>query len=158
MRPVLARVVTEPIRPEDVSAELAAPECGAQVVFWGLVRDHNDGRRVRAVSYDVHPGLAERTFREIGEEARARFGRGLRVVVIHRAGRLEVGEASVVVGIASGHRDEGYQASRYVIEQLKVRSPIWKQEHYEDGDSAWLLGHSLRARESGARPAGAERA
>ena len=60
-------------------------------------------------------------------------------------GRLEVGEASVVVGTASAHRDEAYQASRYVIEQLKVRSPIWKQEHYVDGDSAWLRGHPLRA-------------
>lgn len=144
MRPVLAKVVREPIRHEEVAAELSAPEHGAQLVFWGLVRDENEGRRVRAVSYDVHPALAERTFREIAEEARARHGADLRVVVIHRAGRLEVGEASVVVGVASGHRDEAYQASRYVIEQLKVRSPIWKQEHYVDGDSEWLRGHSLR--------------
>lgn len=142
---VLAKVVREPIRHEQVAAQLSCPESGAQLVFWGVVRDENEGRRVRAVSYDVHPALAERTFREIGEEARARFGAELRVAVIHRAGRLEVGEVSVVVGIASGHRDEAYQASRYVIEQLKQRSPIWKQEHYADGDSDWLKGHSLRA-------------
>jgi molybdopterin synthase catalytic subunit len=159
MDAILARVVREPIRHEHVAAQLSGPEYGAHVLFWGLVRDVNEGRRVRAVSYDVHPGLAEKTFRAFGEEARARFGEELRVVVIHRAGRLAVGEVSVVVGIASGHRDEAYQASRYVIEQLKVRSPIWKQEHYVDGDSAWLLGHPLRDEgEQDARRAGAEQA
>jgi molybdopterin synthase catalytic subunit len=146
---ILARVVSEPIRAELVAAELSAPQYGAQLVFWGLVRDENEGKRVHAVSYDVHPALAEKTFREIGEEARERYGRELHVVVIHRAGRLAVGEVSVVVGVASGHRDEAYQASRYVIEQLKQRSPIWKQEHYADGDSEWLLGHSLRTEAQG---------
>ena len=142
---VVARVVNEPISPEAVTAALTGPENGANVLFWGLVRDHHDGRRVRAVSYDVHAALAEMTLREIGEEACARWGPGLRVVVIHRAGRLEVGAASVVVGVASSHRDEAYQASRHVIEQLKLRAPVWKQEHYADGDSEWLPGHSLRA-------------
>jgi molybdopterin synthase catalytic subunit len=144
MSAVLARVVTEPIRHEQVVAELAGPEHGAELLFWGVVRATNEGRRVLAVSYDAHVPLAEKTFRDIGEEVLARFGRDLRVVVIHRTGRLEVGEASVVVGVASPHRDEGYEASRYVIEQLKVRSPIWKQEHYAEGDSAWLCGHALR--------------
>jgi molybdopterin synthase catalytic subunit len=144
MTAVLARVVTEPIRHEQVAAELAAPEHGAELVFWGVVRDANEGRKVEAVTYDAHVALAEKTFRDIGEEVLARFGRDLRVVVIHRTGRLAVGEASVVVGIAAPHRDEAYDASRYAIEQLKVRSPIWKQEHYADGDSAWLRGHSLR--------------
>jgi molybdopterin synthase catalytic subunit len=108
------------------------------------VRDHNEGKKVSAVSYDVHAPLAEKTFREIGLEAQERWGHDLRIAIIHRAGRLEVGEASVVVGVGSGHRDEAFQASRYLIEQVKVRSPIWKQEHYADGDSEWLQGHSLR--------------
>ena len=142
---VLVRVVKEPIRQEEVAADLTGAEDGAQLVFWGLVRDHNEGRRVRAVTYDAHPQLAARTFREIADEAVARWGPALRVVVIHRTGTLALGEASVVVGVASPHRDEAYEASRHVIEQLKVRSPIWKQEHYADGDSDWLRGHSLRA-------------
>jgi molybdopterin synthase catalytic subunit len=141
---VFAQVVTAPIRTEAVLAELAAPASGAELLFLGVVRNRNEGRPVVAVSYDVFAPLAERTFREIGEEARARFDPGLRVAIVHRAGRLEVGEVSVVVAVASAHRDEAYRASRYAIEQLKVRSPIWKQEHYVDGDSAWLLGHSLR--------------
>jgi molybdopterin synthase catalytic subunit len=143
MGAVEARVVTEPIRPEHVAAMLAGPGYGAQLVFWGLVRDHNEGRRVEAVSYDVHAPLAERSFREIAREALERFGRDHRVVIIHRAGRLAVGEVSVVVGVASGHRGDAYEASRYVIEELKKRSPIWKQEHYVDGDSDWLRGHAL---------------
>ncbi len=150
---VIARVVAEPIRQEQVMAELAAPEHGALLVFWGVVRQANEGRRVRAVTYDAHGPLAEATFREIGEEARARWGGDLQVLIIHRTGRLEVGEASVVVGVASPHRDEAYDASRHAIEQLKVRSPIWKQEHYEDGDSSWLQGHSLCRTTSQAGPA-----
>jgi molybdopterin synthase catalytic subunit len=144
MSPVVARVVSERIRHESVANELFAPGNGAELLFWGVVRNTNEGKPVTAVSYDVHAPLAEKTFRDIGEEARGRWGKDLRVVVIHRRGRLEVGEASVVVGVGSAHRDEAYQASRYIIEQLKVRSPIWKQEHYVDGDSEWLAGHSLR--------------
>ena len=147
---ILVRVSKEPIRHEQVATELGGREDGAQLVFWGLVRDHNDGRSVRAVTYDAHPQLAVRTFREIADEALARWGDDLRVVIIHRTGTLEVGEASVVVGVASAHRDEAYEASRHVIEQLKVRSPIWKQEHYMDGDSEWLRGHSLRRAEGAA--------
>jgi molybdopterin synthase catalytic subunit len=146
---VVAKVVSAPIRTSAVLAELAAAENGAELLFHGVVRNRNEGRPVQAVSYDVFAPLAETAFREIGEEAVARFGPGLRVVVVHRSGRLEVGEVSVVVGVASPHRDEAYGASRYVIEQLKVRAPIWKQEHYVDGDSAWLLGHTLRAAEAG---------
>jgi molybdopterin synthase catalytic subunit len=137
-------VITDPIRPEHVAAMLSGRECGAQLVFWGLVRDSNEGRRVEAVSYDAHAQLAEKSFREIGQEALERFGRDLRIVVMHRTGRLVVGEVSVVIGVASGHRDDAYAASRYIIEELKVRSPVWKQEHYVDGDSEWLRGHALR--------------
>ena len=148
MSSILAKVISAPIVHHEVDRELAGPGYGAQVVFWGLVRDHNEGRRVRAVTYDAHAPLAEKTFREIGEEALARWGDDLRIVVLHRTGRLEVGEASVVIGVASGHRDAAYEASRYVIEQLKVRSPIWKKEHYAEGDSVWLQGHAMSRQSS----------
>jgi molybdopterin synthase catalytic subunit len=145
MPAIVAQVVHEPIRHAEMAAELAGAAYGAELVFNGTVRNTNEGRRVLAVTYDVFPPLAEQTFREIGEEALARWGPELRVVIVHRAGRLEVGEVSVTIGVASPHRDEAYLASRYVIEQLKVRSPIWKQEHYAEGDSEWLRGHSLRS-------------
>jgi len=141
---IVSRVVSEPIEYEAVLREASAGGFGAQVVFWGVVRDENEGRPVVAVTYDAHPALAERTFRDIAVEACQRWGDDLSVVVIHRTGRLAVGEASVAVGVGSPHRDEAYLASRYVIEQLKVRSPVWKLEHYREGDSEWLRGHSLR--------------
>ncbi|HTP29470.1 MAG TPA: molybdenum cofactor biosynthesis protein MoaE [Anaeromyxobacteraceae bacterium] len=144
MSKIIARITADPIRFEALAAELAVPQHGAQALFVGLVRDENDGRKVAAVSYDVHPPLAEKTFREIAEEALARFGADLRVAIVHRFGRLAVGEASVAICVGSAHRDEALQACRYAIEQIKVRSPIWKQEHYLDGDSEWLAGHSLR--------------
>jgi molybdopterin synthase catalytic subunit len=144
MSSILVRVTDEPLSAESLSRALRPDGAGAQLVFSGVVRNRNEGRRVLAVTYDAHRLLAERTFRDIAEEACARWGADLSVVVAHRTGRLSVGEVSVVIGVASPHRDEAYQASRYVIEQLKARSPVWKQEHYADGDSSWLSGHSLR--------------
>jgi molybdopterin synthase catalytic subunit len=140
---VVAEVSGAAITPERVARELSGADHGAQVVFWGVVRGTNACRAVVAVTYDAHVELAERIFRDIGDEARARWGSQLRVIVIHRIGRLDVGEASVAIGVASPHRDAAYEASRHVIEQLKVRSPIWKQEHYADGAAGWLPGHAL---------------
>ncbi len=144
MSSILVDVTDAPLSADALSRALCADADGALLVFSGVVRNRNDGRPVLAVTYDAHGPLAERTFREIAEEARMRWGTDLSVVVAHRTGRLDVGEVSTVIAVASPHRDEAYQASRYVIEQLKLRSPIWKQEHYADGDSTWLRGHALR--------------
>ena len=144
MSSILVRMTDEPLSIDTFSRTLSRDDAGALLVFSGVVRNRNEGRQVLAVTYDAHRPLAEKTFREIAEEACARWGADLTVVVAHRAGRLSVGEVSVLIGVASSHRDEAYQASRYVIEQLKLRSPVWKQEHYADGDSGWLKGHSLR--------------
>ena len=119
------------------------PAHGAQLIFQGLVRNHNQGKPVLGVSYDVHPVLAAAAFQEIAQEAVAKWGEDLSIQVIHRSGRLNVGECSLVLIVSSKHRDESYQASRYLIEQLKHRAPIWKKEHYRDGDSEWLEGHAL---------------
>jgi len=122
---------------------LGGAECGARAVFTGAVRNRNHGRAVRAVTYEAHVPLAERTLEAICREAEDRWGPGLHVAVEHRTGRLEVGEMSVVVAVASVHRDEAFQAARHVIEELKRRVPIWKQEEYEDGSSEWLQGCAL---------------
>lgn len=142
---ILVRMTDEPLSIDAFSRTLCRDDAGALLMFSGVVRNRNDGRQVLAVTYDAHRQLAEQTFRDIAREACERWGADLSLVVAHRAGRLSVGEVSVVIGVASSHRDEAYQASRYVIEQLKVRSPVWKQEHYADGDSHWLKGHALRA-------------
>lgn len=116
---------------------------GAQILFAGVVRNRNQGRDVVGVSYDAHGPLAVATLTTLCHEAQARFGSGLQFELRHRTGRLRVGEISLLIAVTSAHRDEAYQASRYVIEELKKRAPIWKQEHYVDGDSAWLKGHAL---------------
>lgn len=145
MEPIVVGIVEAPLLPAMLTGPVAAAGRGAQVLFWGLVRDQNEGRAVVAVSYDAFLPLAEEVLREIAAEAAERFGPSLGVAAFHRLGRLEVGEASVAIATGSPHRDAAYRASRFVIEQIKIRLPVWKREHYVDGDSAWLPGHSLRA-------------
>ncbi len=120
-----------------------APENGALDMFVGKVRNHNLGKAVNAVSYDVFAPLANTVFLELCTEARAQFGERLRLYVEHYKGRLEIGGISVIIAVGSPHRDESFKACRYLIEQLKIRAPIWKQEHYVDGDSEWVKGHAL---------------
>jgi len=116
---------------------------GAVDLFVGQVRERNDGRAVRAVSYDLHRALCEQTFNAICAEAVEQFGRHLDYYLAHRHGRLAVGEASVIAAVGAPHRDEAFRGCRYLIEQMKQRAPIWKREHYVDGDSEWLPGHAL---------------
>ncbi|MCM2279943.1 MAG: molybdenum cofactor biosynthesis protein MoaE [Oligoflexia bacterium] len=136
-------VVESAIDPTRTLARVTDPGHGAETLFLGVVREHNLGRKVLGVSYDAFAPLAETVLREICKEARARWGESLKFAVTHRTGRLDVGEISVAIAVGSRHRDEAYQASRYVIEELKIRAPIWKKEHYEDGESEWLKGHAL---------------
>ena len=116
---------------------------GAVDLFVGQVRDCNDGRAVKAVSYDLHRALCEQSFNEICAEAAEQFGRHLDYYLAHRQGRLAIGEASVIAAVGAPHRDEAFRGCRYLIEQMKRRAPIWKREHYVDGDSEWLPGHAL---------------
>lgn len=117
--------------------------CGAQTLFLGKVRERNHGKNVVSVFYDAFEPLAERVFYEICTEAKTRWGEALELTVVHRVGELKPEEISVLIHVASPHRDEAYQASRYVIEQVKERAPIWKKEKYEDGETEWLKGHAL---------------
>lgn len=119
------------------------PAHGAVASFIGRVRDHNEGRVVRGVSYDVHTALALRVFTKIATEARDRWGEGLRIWLEHFKGRLEIGGLSVVIAVSSPHRSEAFLACRYIIEEIKTRSPVWKLEHYSDGESGWVRGHAL---------------
>lgn len=116
---------------------------GAKNYFFGAVRKSNVGKNVVAVAYDAAIPLAIQSLKEIANEAVLKWGTSLKICVFHRVGKLEVGEVSVAIGVSSIHRDESYLASRYVIEQLKVRAPIWKKEYYLDGETQWLKGHAL---------------
>lgn len=139
----IIRIVTGPVKANEVVEALNHPSHGGQACFFGAVRNLNHGRKVLAVSYECHTRLAIAVLEEIVREARAKWGEELVAVVIHGTQKLNVGEMSVGVGVSTPHRDEAFEACRYIIEQLKVRAPIWKQEHYVDGDSEWLKGHEL---------------
>lgn len=129
-----------------------APGHGAVAVFIGVVRDLHEGRSVEAVSYDAFEPLAAKTLAAIAREAAERFGAV--VAAEHRLGRLLVGEASVAIAAGSPHRAEAFDACRWVIEEIKRRLPVWKQEHYADGGSSWLEGCSLRHQPKAKRPKG----
>lgn len=120
-----------------------AAENGALNMFVGKVRNHNMGKAVNAVSYDVFAPLACNVFQEICTEAKTQFGERLRLYIEHYKGKLTIGGISVIIAVGSPHRDESFKACRYLIEQLKIRAPVWKQEHYVDGDSEWVKGHAL---------------
>ena len=134
-----AGVVDRPISAAEVAGELTGDGHGATVLFEGMVRDRNRGRPVVRLHYEAYVPMAEETLRAIAEEAAATFGVG-GVAAVHRIGSLGIGEASVVIAVASAHRASAFDAARYVIEQIKARLPIWKREEYADGSFAWLDG------------------
>jgi len=130
------RVQSEPLNPRDVEAGVADPSAGAIVTFVGTVRNHGRGRQVVQLEYEAYAPAAEAMLRQIGDEIRERWG-PVRVSIVHRVGSLSVGEASVVICVASAHRDAAFDASRYAIERIKEIVPIWKKEHYGDG-AVWV--------------------
>ena len=132
-----AAVVERPIDVAALMAEVADPSVGAVSVFVGTVRDVNEGRAVRGIEYSAYTSMAEREMAAIVDEARVRFGVE-RLVVEHRVGTLGVGDASVAIVVASPHRAAALDATRYVIEELKQRVPVWKREHYVDGTREWV--------------------
>ena len=140
---VTVRVSDSAILPQAGVMALQGKQHGAQNFFFGAVRAANRGKEVLAVSYDAFVPLAEQVLREIAGEARSRWGDDMQILVEHRTGRLLPGEISVAIGVTSMHRNECYLASRYIIEEIKIRVPIWKKEHYPNGETEWLKGHAL---------------
>jgi molybdopterin synthase catalytic subunit len=145
-RPDAARVVERPLDAAALLRGAVAPSDGAALLFWGVVRGEHDGRAVSRLEYSAYAPMAEREMLRIAGEARERFGTGA-IHLEHRVGTLEIGEASVAIVVASPHRGEAYEASRYVIEQLKRRVPVWKREGYVDGETEWVPGFVPEAEE-----------
>jgi molybdopterin synthase catalytic subunit len=140
---ISCQVIETPIQQLDVIQFVNHRGHGGQNFFFGAVRERNHGKHVVAVSYDAFIPLAEKILHEIASEAQQKWGSSLKICMIHRVGRLEVGDLSVAIGVSAPHRDESYQASRYIIEELKLRAPIWKKEFYDNGETEWLKGHAL---------------
>ncbi len=132
------RIVREPIDTEAVAGRLKRPADGAAVVFDGVVRDISVGRRTLYLDYEAYEAMALKQMKSLALEARARFGvRGASIV--HRLGRLEIGETSVLIVVAAAHRGAAFEACRWIIDTLKKTVPIWKKEYFEDG-AVWADG------------------
>jgi molybdopterin synthase catalytic subunit len=114
----------------------ATPRDGAVCLFVGVVRNENDGRAVSHLEYEAYEEMALPVMEEIERETRARWP-VTQVALVHRLGRLEIGEPSVAVAVTSPHRKEAFEACRHAIDALKSRAPIWKKEFYADG-SRWV--------------------
>ncbi len=112
---------------------------GARSVFEGTVRDTNDGHDVTKLEYECYESLAIKEGNKILGEAIEKFGL-IDAFCIHRIGTLDIGETAVIVVATSGHRDEAFKGCRYIIDEVKCRVPIWKKEHYQDGETEWLKG------------------
>jgi molybdopterin synthase catalytic subunit len=137
----ICEITNEPIDATALVEAVRTDEAGAVAVFYGVVRNHNCGRRVLYLEYDAYPPMAEKKMREIAAEVRQRWP-VTGIAMRHRIGRLEIGEASVVIAVASAHRADAIAACHYAIDRLKEIVPIWKKEVFEGGEE-WLEGTAI---------------
>lgn len=138
-----AEISEAPLSLDDARDFTADSAHGAFNSFVGMVRARNLGRDVLGVSYDVFEPLAVATLQRLCEQVRDTHQGKINIYIAHAKGRLAVGRTSVVIAVTTPHRAESFAACRTLIEALKHEAPIWKQEHYTDGDSEWVKGHSL---------------
>ncbi len=153
----MMQMTSKIIDPAALRTLLVDEAAGAYAAFEGWIRNNNEGRNVLRLEYESFEPLAETEGRRVLEEACAKYPI-IRAACVHRTGLLEIGECAVWVGVCAPHRDEAFAACRFIIDQVKVRLPIWKKEHYADGDSGWVNcercaahGETHTAREAGGR-------
>jgi|TARA_B100001250_G_C19458674_1_gene639229 molybdopterin synthase catalytic subunit len=129
---------------QDAEKFIASSDFGASIFFSGTVRNQNDNKSVIGITYDTHDALVIQSFEEIYSEANKNLEIKEKAVFIdHAKGYLDLGEISIIIAVATKHREEAYKLSRYIIEEIKKRSPIWKKEHYQNSESNWLKGNPL---------------
>ena len=133
-----ASILTTEIDPASLINEVSSPQYGAISLFVGTVREVNEGRSVSAIEYTAYKSMASAELERILDEAEARFGVSA-LVVEHRIGLLGLGDVSVAIAAAHPHRAPALDCTRFVIEEIKKRVPIWKQEHYTDGTREWVV-------------------
>ncbi len=139
--PPIVRITREPLDDAAIAAlvrQVTHPGAGGIVTFEGVVRDNARGKRVRYLEYDAYAEMAEQQMAAIAAEVERRWGTD-RIALVHRIGRLEIGECSVAIVVACPHRGEAFEACRYAIDTLKTTVPIWKKEVAEDGEE-WVEG------------------
>ena len=123
---------------------ISSSKFGASIFFTGTVRDVNENKKVTGITYDTHDEMVIKSFEEIYQETSEKLKITNKAVFIeHTKGYLSLGDISILIAVACKHRDQAYVLSRYIIEEIKKRSPIWKKEHYEDQTTEWLKGKSI---------------
>ena len=132
------RITTEPLDALALMQAVGSDAAGAIALFAGVVRNENLGRRVEYLEYDAYPPMAEKKMAEIADEVRAKWP-VTGVAMAHRTGRLQIGEASVIIAVSSPHRADAIEACHYAIDRLKETVPVWKKEVFEGGEE-WLEG------------------
>jgi molybdopterin synthase catalytic subunit/molybdopterin converting factor small subunit len=135
--PDLIAVTTEPLSERAMADAVSDPGAGAIGLFSGVVRDQTGGRRTKYLEYEAHAPMAEAKMREIAGALRARWPGLRRIAIVHRVGRLEIGESSVMIAVSSPHRREAFEACHLAIDTLKETVPVWKKEYFEDGE-VWV--------------------
>jgi molybdopterin synthase catalytic subunit len=135
--PDWVQVTSEPLSERAVAEAVEDAAAGAIVVFSGVVRDQTGGRRVKFLEYEAHAPMAEAKMREIGTAVRERWPTVRRIALVHRVGRLLIGESSVMIAVSSPHRRHAFEACHFAIDTLKETVPVWKKEYFEDGE-VWV--------------------
>lgn len=130
------RVTQKALNLQELVDYVTDPEAGAIVTFVGTTRNHNEGRRVISLDYEAYPEMAEKELARLGEEAKRRW-KIRRMGIVHRVGRVEITEPSVVIAVSAAHRSDAFQACRFAIEEIKKKVPIWKKEVFEGGE-VWI--------------------
>jgi molybdopterin synthase catalytic subunit len=134
--PILCKITQSPINMQELADFVADPAAGAMATFVGMTRNTNEGRQVTRLEYECYPGMAEKEMEKIAAEVLRRWPIK-KISMVHRLGRVDIGEASVAIAVSSGHRHAAFEACHYAINQLKETVPIWKKELYEGGE-LWI--------------------
>lgn len=132
------KIVKEEINLNEIVKYVGDPEAGAITTFLGVTREKSDNRKVLYLDYDAYPEMAVKKMEEIGNEIKEKWN-ALKIAIVHRVGRLKVGEVSVGIAISTPHRKEGFEACKYAIDRIKEIAPIWKKEVWEGGEE-WKDG------------------
>ncbi|MDC0859681.1 molybdenum cofactor biosynthesis protein MoaE [Candidatus Pelagibacter sp.] len=135
----------EQIKISDAEQFIASSKFGANIYFTGTVRNLNDNKEVTGITYDSHDEMVIKSFEEIYNETEQKLNIQDKAVFIeHVKGYVKLGDMSIIIAVACKHRDQAYVLSRYIIEEIKKRTPIWKKEHYINEDSQWLKGNPIK--------------
>lgn len=135
----LINITEKEIPTNKLYAELNDLTCGGIVTFEGRIRNHNHGKEVTALNYECYKPMSIKVLEDITKQAKTKWNLN-KAIAVHRIGNIQIGEIAVWVGVASHHRNQAFEACRFIIDEIKTKAPIWKHETYSDGTKEWIEG------------------